>query len=222
MLKALHTPLRTLPALAAGSAAMAAIAIYCLFYTALAGRAESPLEAIAWAVINVLPWLAAFEIAKRLPSAAGKAALVVAALCASLALQWLLGERPDPFGFELVRRLPGLLVTAALIAAGQLMPRGRSEAAADAGELPLSPAQLDWIAAAGNYVELHGCGRILLHRASLGALERRLRGHGFVRIHRSIIVRRERIARVRPADILLRDGTSLKTGKRFRASLGAG
>jgi hypothetical protein len=222
MLKALNTPLGALPALAAASAAMSAIAIYCLAYTALAGRTESPLEAIAWAVTNVLPWLAAFEIAKRVPSSAGKAAVVAAALCASLALQWLLIDRSESFGFELVRRLPGFLVTAALIAAGHLVPRIRSAAAADTGELPLAPAQLDWIAAAGNYVELHGCGRTLLHRASIGALEERLRGHGFVRIHRSTIVRRERIARVRPADVLLSDGTSLRTGKRFRAGLGAG
>jgi DNA-binding LytR/AlgR family response regulator len=220
MLKALNTPLRPLPALAAAFAVIAAIAIYCLSYTAFAGRAESPLDAIGWAVVNVLPWLAAFEIAKRVSRPAGKAAVVAAALFVSLALQWLLLDGSGSPGFELVRRLPGLIATSALVAVGGLA-RSERRAAGDAGELPLAPAQLDWIAAAGNYVELHGCGRILLFRASLGAVEERLRGHGFVRIHRSTIVRRERIARVRPADVLLRDGTSLRTGKRFRASLAA-
>ena len=33
-----------------------------------------------------------------------------------------------------------------------------------------------------------------------------------MRIHRSTLVRREAVARVRPADVLLRDGTSLPTG----------
>jgi hypothetical protein len=33
-------------------------------------------------------------------------------------------------------------------------------------------------------------------------------------------VRRDSIARIRPADVILLDGTSLKTGKRFRAGLG--
>ena len=221
MLKALNAPLGILPALAAALAIMAAIALYCLSYAALAGRSESPLEAIAWAVVNVLPWLAAFEIAKRIAVPVGKAGVLIAALAVSLGLQWLLLGLPDGSGFELVRRVPGLLATAALIAAVNLARPDR-RVAGDAGELPLSPAQLDWIAAAGNYVELHGCGRILLHRASIGALEERLRGHGFVRIHRSTIVRRERIARVRPADVLLSDGTSLRTGKRFRAGLGAG
>lgn len=220
MLKALNTPLKPLPALIAAMAAMAAIALYCLSYANLAGRAESPLEAIAWAVVNVLPWLAAFEIAKHVPRPAGKAAVLAAALIVSLALQRLLGDGSDSLGFELVRRLPGLFATGALVLVGSLK-RPCPGSGSDSVELPLAPTQLDWIAAAGNYVELHGCGRILLFRASLGAVEERLRGHGFVRIHRSTIVRRERIARVRPADVLLSDGTSLRTGKRFRASLTA-
>ena len=90
MLKALNTPLKPLQALIAAVAAMAAIALYCLSYATLAGRAESPLEAIAWAVVNVLPWLAAFEIAKHVPRPAGKTAVLAAALIVSLAMQRLL------------------------------------------------------------------------------------------------------------------------------------
>jgi hypothetical protein len=220
MLKTLNTPLKPLPAMIAAAAVMVAIALYCLSYAAFAGRAESPLEAIAWAVTNVLPWLAAFEIAKHFPRPAGKSAVLAAALIVSLAMQWLLADGADSLGFELVRRLPGLCATGALMFVGSLKRPDRGTVN-DVGELPLAPAQLDWIAAAGNYVELHGCGRILLFRASLAAVEQRLRGHGFVRIHRSTIVRRERIARVRPADVVLSDGTSLRTGKRFRASLTA-
>jgi DNA-binding LytR/AlgR family response regulator len=86
-------------------------------------------------------------------------------------------------------------------------------------ELPLSVDQIDWIAAAGNYVEIRGAGRTLIRRMPLSAVERELDGRGFVRIHRSRLVRRDRIVRVRPDDVILLDGTSLKIGKRYRAAL---
>ena len=222
MLKALNAPLGPVPLIVAVFAVMAAIAVYCLSYAALAGRTETVPEAFAWALVNVLPWFGAFEMAKRFASLSGKAAILLAALLVSLALQWLLLDRAEGLGFELVRRVPGLLITAALVAAGAWPRRDSQAPVADPGELPLAPAQLDWIAAAGNYVELHGCGRTLVHRASLGAVEHQLRGHGFIRIHRSTLVRKARIARVRPADVILDDGTNLRTGKRYRARLNGG
>ncbi len=87
------------------------------------------------------------------------------------------------------------------------------------GQLPLCPSQVDWVSAAGNYVELRSGGRAVLHRAPISHVQAELERHGFVRIHRSILVRRERIARVRPNDVILHDGTCLKTGKRYRSSL---
>ena len=59
----------------------------------------------------------------------------------------------------------------------------------------------------------------LIRRIPLRAMGRELRGRGFVRIHRSRLVRRDRIALVRPHDVILVDGTSLKTGKRYRSAL---
>ena len=53
----------------------------------------------------------------------------------------------------------------------------------------------------------------------IGALAAGLARHGFVRIHRSHLVRRDAIVRIRTADVILRDGTSLKIGKRFRTRL---
>lgn len=91
----------------------------------------------------------------------------------------------------------------------------------EAGPLPLLPRQIDWVQAAGNYIELRAGERTIVHRTSLGAAERDLAGHGFVRIHRSTLVRRDRIARVRPRDVVLTDGTHLKVGKRFRSQLSA-
>ena len=80
---------------------------------------------------------------------------------------------------------------------------------------------VDWVSAAGNYVELRAGHRTIVHRSSIAAVESELSPHGFVRIHRSLLVRRDRIAKVRPQDIILHDGTHLKVGKRYRTALAA-
>lgn len=88
--------------------------------------------------------------------------------------------------------------------------------------VPLS--EVTWVEAAGNYVELHRGTSGLLHRASLAQMERRLESAGFVRIHRSRLVRREAIAAVESkptGDFLvrLRDGRELAGSRRFRKPL---
>ncbi|HEY0438378.1 MAG TPA: LytTR family DNA-binding domain-containing protein [Phenylobacterium sp.] len=88
--------------------------------------------------------------------------------------------------------------------------------------VPLS--EVLWIEAAGNYVELHRGATGLLHRASLSQMEQRLESAGFVRIHRSRLVRREAIAAVESkptGDFLvrLRDGRELAGSRRFRRPL---
>ena len=52
MLKALNAPLGPVPVVVATFAVMAAIAVYCLSYAALAGRAETVPEAFAWALVS--------------------------------------------------------------------------------------------------------------------------------------------------------------------------
>ncbi|PHV08463.1 DNA-binding response regulator [Janthinobacterium sp. BJB412] len=49
--------------------------------------------------------------------------------------------------------------------------------------------QVHWIGAAGNYVELHLAGRLVLHRVPIGRLERHLDPQHFLRVHRGAIVR---------------------------------
>ena len=88
----------------------------------------------------------------------------------------------------------------------------------------VSLAEVVWVEAAGNYVELHRGGAGLLHRASLSAMEQRLRTAGFVRIHRSRLVRREAVAAVESkptGDFLvrLRDGRELAGSRRYRRPL---
>lgn len=218
MLETMRSPLRAVPLLLVLVAVTIAVALYCIAYTAFAGRAEPPAEALAWPIVNVLPWLAAFEAGKRSGRLEAHLLILGAALFTSLLLGTLTGEA-GALGFELTRRVPGLLITSALLAVVNLKRARRAEVSCGATDLPLDPKQIHWIAAAGNYVELHGSAGTRIHRAPLSSLQGELARHGFVRVHRSTLVRRDLIARVRPLDILLRDGTSLRTGKRYRAHL---
>jgi hypothetical protein len=215
MLEALRRPL-AMPHLVAGVvAATLLVALYCLAYTALAGRPDTLAEALGWAVANVCPWLVAIEAGKRAPGWPAVLGILAVALIASLALGYGLGVSDDALGFEAVRRAPALAATAAAVA---LLRSGLGHAQASS-ELPLLPRQIDWIRAAGNYVELRADGRTVVHRSSIRATEAALAGHGFVRIHRSTLVRQDRIARIRPQDVILHDGTHLKVGNRYRAAL---
>lgn len=215
MLEALRRPL-ALPHLAVAVAAAAVIvALYCVAYTSLAGRPETLAIGLAWAVANVCPWLIAIEAGKRADGWPHVIAALAAALTASIALGYLFGVSDDSLGFEAVRRVPALLAVAAIIT----LMRSSVGHRASSDDLPLLPRQIDWVRAAGNYVELRANGRTVVHRSSIGAIEHALAGHGFVRIHRSTLVRSDRIARVRPQDVILRDGTHLRVGNRYRASL---
>ncbi len=62
------------------------------------------------------------------------------------------------------------------------------------GTVLLPVEQVDWIEARGDYVRIHSPGRADLVRDTIGAFERRLPSHRFVRVHRSAIVN---VARVR-------------------------
>lgn len=85
-------------------------------------------------------------------------------------------------------------------------------------------AEVAWIEAAGNYVELHRGETPILHRASLSAMERELQGAGFVRVHRSRLVRRGAVAQVesKPSGdfiVRLNDGRELAGSRRYRRPL---
>src|SRR3546814_12816353 len=73
---------------------------------------------------------------------------------------------------------------------GQGNPVSRIEIRDGARRIWVDPAEVLWIEAAGNYVELHLPGRSLLQRQTLAAMEAALADHGFTRIHRSRLVNR--------------------------------
>jgi two-component system, LytTR family, response regulator len=87
-------------------------------------------------------------------------------------------------------------------------------------------ADIDWIGAAGNYVELHvGPGSYLL-RSTLTQLQGRLPARAFLRIHRETIVQVDRIRRLQRLpgalyQVVLRDGTERPVGRSFQAVLEA-
>lgn len=57
------------------------------------------------------------------------------------------------------------------------------------GATVLHISEIDWIEAAGNYVQVWVGSRTYFHRESLQQLEQRARKHGFVRTHRRALVR---------------------------------
>jgi hypothetical protein len=141
----------------------------------------------------------------------------------------------SPLGDFLYEFRKDLLVYFAVVAIYtvwlRLTPARPAEGAEDAIEvrdgarrhfLPLT--EIAWIEAAGNYVELHRGATPILHRAPLSQMERRLQGAGFVRIHRSRLVRRAAIVQVesKPSGdyvVRLADGRELAGSRRYRKPL---
>lgn len=92
-------------------------------------------------------------------------------------------------------------------------------------------AQIDWIEAQGDYAGLHVGERVHLLREPLHRLATRLDPAQFARIHRSAIVRLDRVAELqalsnRDSLLRLRDGTPLRASRTYvdalRAALLAG
>lgn len=217
MFSALRRPLPLPLLIGAFAGATIVVTLYCIVYTTLSGRGETFSEALGWALANICPWLVAIEAGKRASGRVTTAGILVIALTVSLGLGYLLGSSGDALPFEAARRLPALAASGIAIAIlrSTIGQKSRSQ------QLRLLPSQIDWIRAAGNYVEVRAAGRTVVERASIGSLEREFATHGFVRIHRSLLVRRDCIARVRRKDVVLHDGTHLPLGKRYRASLAA-
>jgi two-component system, LytTR family, response regulator len=85
-------------------------------------------------------------------------------------------------------------------------------------------ANIDWIEAAGDYAQLHAGGKVYLIRESLSTLEARLDPNDFLRIHRSAIIRVDRIVRItalanRDGYLTLRNGTSLRVSRSYSRPL---
>jgi len=105
-------------------------------------------------------------------------------------------------------------------------PRAPIAVPTDTGELLLDQGEIDWIEAADDYAVIHAGGKSHRVRAALSALESRLDPARFTRIHRSNVVRLDRVREWKAdADdemvVVLRDGTELPVSRRRAAHVKA-
>jgi len=83
---------------------------------------------------------------------------------------------------------------------------------------------IDWIAAAGHYLELHTEHKTYLIREKISEIETKLDPENFVRIHRSIILNIDRIKSLHPLFngdhlVILKDGTELNLSRTYHEKL---
>jgi two-component system LytT family response regulator len=128
---------------------------------------------------------------------------------------------------ELTRRIGDLLAAhdrrgdSAAVSRSPLMPTRRLVVPTSAGELVLDVDEIDWIQAEDYYAAVHARGRRHLIRESLASLADRLDADQFVRVHRSAIVRLDRVREMRASatgesTLVLRDGTRIPVSRRRR------
>ncbi|MBL4928478.1 LytR/AlgR family response regulator transcription factor [Fuscibacter oryzae] len=93
--------------------------------------------------------------------------------------------------------------------------------------LRVSPEAVLRFQAERDYVRIHVAGADYLHQESLSSLERRLDPAEFPRVHRSTIIRRSAIARVRQLPlgglaVVLTDGSEIRVGRTYLTAFRAG
>ena len=107
---------------------------------------------------------------------------------------------------------------------GARAPRTPIAVPTDHGELLLDQGEIDWIEAADDYAVIHAGGKSHRVRAALSALESRLDPARFIRIHRSSVVRLDRVREWETDTddemvLILRDGTELPVSRRRAAQV---
>lgn len=111
----------------------------------------------------------------------------------------------------------------ALLAEEHAATRDRLVVPTAGGELVIPVDEIDWIGAEDYYACLYVAGKRHLTRESLASLETHLDPRQFVRVHRSAIIRLDRIRRLRTTfsgdTVVLRDGTVVPVSRRRRQAL---
>jgi two-component system LytT family response regulator len=90
--------------------------------------------------------------------------------------------------------------------------------------VPIPVDAIRWIEAADAYVKLHTTDGVHLHRARLKNIAVQLAPKGFIRIHRSTVIRLDALDRVETASggayvAVLDDGTRRRVSQSYRADL---
>lgn len=91
-------------------------------------------------------------------------------------------------------------------------------------EFLVAAADVEWLQAAGNYVNLRVRGRDYPLRTTMAAIEAQLDPARFVRVHRSYMVNLDCVVEIEPVDtgdarIAMRDGTSVPCSRTYRSAL---
>jgi hypothetical protein len=215
-----------------------AAAAYCLVHGLVIDVEMNLPRTIVWAVTSTLPWLCAWEGLKRLGKWPAQslqlllsAGVLIAALVVCIALEYALGAiystdtdslaqivyrlLPIPIGIAVVRRLmqPSKPVRASQADPVLNVPTRQ-------GTLAVRACDIEYIKAAGNYVELFTGDRTLLLRATLQDLSDQLAPIGFLRVHRSLLVNPLHVVATRRGPrgrriVEVRSGAELPVGRQF-------
>lgn len=94
-------------------------------------------------------------------------------------------------------------------------------------EFLVAAADIEWMQASGNYVNLRVRGHDYPLRTTISGIETRLDPARFIRIHRSYIVNLDQVASIEPletgdARVHLKDGNALPCSRRYRDGLRGG
>lgn len=226
-----------------------AAAAYCLAHGLVIEDELNLPRTLAWAVASTFPWVCAWEGLKRLDLRPAQplqlllsAVLLIAALAVSAALEYALAEfyaaDTASLAQTVYRLLPipfGILVVRSLLR--QSRPaRANTESPTDSlresqverildvptrrGTLEVRACDIEYVKAAGNYVELITGDRTLLMRVTLQELASQLSLIGFVRVHRSLLVNSLHVVAARRGRrgrgvVELRSGAELPVGRQF-------
>jgi LytTr DNA-binding domain len=91
-------------------------------------------------------------------------------------------------------------------------------------EFLIAAAEVEYLQASGNYVNLHLHSRDYPLRTTMAAIEPRMDPNKFVRVHRSYMVNLDFIQEIEPletgdARVLMKDGCKIPCSRKYRASL---
>jgi DNA-binding LytR/AlgR family response regulator len=216
-------------------------AAYCFMIAYTQGECEHFATAAAWAATALLPWLFAFEAAKSVAqvrrSALGlwlrllliaAAAAIVSILADQLREVWLFHNEAPRLALLALRKLPpAALVTGAVLLLVPGRPTRVAAPVADAlppqGPWPLPLEEVERVTVAGNYLEFRGRSQVRLLRMPLHCAEPELKRAGFVRVHRSFMVRRSAIVRMlqgkKRDELILASGACVRVGALYRTTV---
>jgi len=197
-----------------------------------------------WALAT--PWI--FRSAERWPVSSRRNAAVhvmfgaAFVLLSNIAIRLpLLTRGLLPFARNLAVGLafysvPAMLAYAAIVAIGHRL----GHPLAPAHEVPARPTsitirdrarvivvpldEIQWIQAEDNYVLVHTASRSYTAREKIGAIEKEIDGAGFLRVHRSAIVRRAAVQEIRPLkhgdfEVILTNGLIVRGSRSRRAAI---